>query len=155
MHNGEPCSSYDAICAVLTSIREDAREMRDEVRNVHSISESATRTLERHIERQDALEAAMAESLKDLRQEFREYRQEHETIVEELQRHAKLLERVDTNARAVANGGLTAALEKALPAVLGALGVREQARCNMWQAIVVGVIGAAAGVIGTWLSIGK
>ena len=52
-------------------------------------------------------------------------------------------------------GGLTAALEKALPAVLGALGVREQARYNMWQAIVVGGIGAAAGVIGTWLSIGK
>ncbi len=130
MHNGEPCFSHDAICAVLTSIREDVREMRN-------------------------LEAALAESLKDLRQGFGEYRQEHETIVEELQRHAELLERVDTNARAVANGGLTAALEKALPAVLGALGVREQARCNMWQAIVVGGIGAAAGIIGTWLSLGK
>ena len=134
MHNGEHCSSHDAICAVLTSIRESVREMRDEVKNVHSNSESATRTLERHIERQDALEAA---------------------LVEELQRHAELLERVDTNARAVTNGGLTAALEKALPAVLGALGVREQARCNMWQAIVVGGIGAAAGIIGTWLSLGK
>lgn len=155
MHNGEPCFSHDAICAILTSIREDVREMRNEVRNAHSNSESATRTLERHIERQDALEAALAESLKDLRQGFGEYRQEHEAIVEELQRHAELLERVDTNARAVTNGGLTAALEKALPAVLGALGVREQARCNMWQAIVVGGIGAAAGVIGTWLSIGK
>jgi len=149
VHNGEPCSSHDAICAVLTSIREDVREMRDEVRNAHSNS------LERHIERQDALEAALAESLKDLRQGFGEYRQEHETIVEELQRHAELLERVDTNASAVTNGGLTAALEKALPAVLGALGVREQARCNMWQAIVVGGIGAAAGVIGTWLSLGR
>ena len=134
MRTGEHCSSHDAICAVLTSIRESVREMRDEVKNVHSNSESATRTLERHIERQDALEAA---------------------LVEELQRHAELLERVDTNARAVTNGGLTAALEKALPAVLGALGVREQARCNMWQAIVVGGIGAAAGIIGTWLSLGK
>jgi len=138
-----------------SAIREGVREMRDEVRNAHSNSESATRTLERHIERQDALEAALAESLKDLRQGFGEYRQEHETIVEELQRHAELLERVDTNASAVTNGGLTAALEKALPAVLGALGVREQARCNMWQAIVVGGIGAAAGVIGTWLSLGR
>ena len=151
----ETCPSHDAICAVLTSIREDVREMREEVKNVHTGSETVNRTLERHIERQDALEAAMAESLKDLRQGFGEYRQEHETIVEELQRHAELLERVDLNARAVANGGLTAALEKALPAVLGALGVREQARCNMWQAIVVGGIGAAAGIIGTWLSLGK
>ena len=99
----------------------------------------------RHIERQDALEAALAESIRDLRQGFGEYRQEHETIVEELQRHAELLERVDTNARAVTNGGLTAALEKALPAVLGALGVREQARCNMWQAIVVGALAQRRG----------
>ena len=111
MHNGEPCSSHDAICAVLTSIRAGVREMRDEVRNAHSISESATRTLERHIERQDALEAALAQSLNDLREGFGEYRQEHEAIVQELQRHAELLERVDLNARAVTNGGLTAALE--------------------------------------------
>ena len=130
----EPCSSHDAICAVLTAIRESVREMRDDVKSVHAGAEAVNRVLERHIERQDALEAA---------------------LVEELQRHAELLERVDTNARAVTNGGLTAALEKALPAVLGALGVREQARYNMWQAIVVGGIGAAAGVIGTWLSIGK
>jgi len=151
----ETCPSHDAICAALTAIRESVREMRDDVKSVHAGAEAVNRVLERHIERQDALEAALAESLKDLRQGFSEYRQEHETIVEELQRHAELLERVDTNARAVANGGLTAALEKALPAVLGALGVREQARCNMWQAIVVGGIGAAAGIIGTWLSLGK
>ena len=134
MHNGEPCSNHDAICAVLTAIRESVREMRDDVKSAHAVAETVNRVLERHIERQDALEAA---------------------LVEELQRHAELLERVDLNARAVANGGLTAALEKALPAVLGALGVREQARCNMWQAIVVGGIGAAAGIIGTWLSLGK
>jgi len=155
MQQNETCASHDAICAVLTAIQESVREMRDDVKSVHAGTEAVNRVLERHIERQDALEAAMAESLKDLRQEFREYRQEHETIVEELQRHAELLEQVDTNARAVTNGGLTAALEKALPAVLGALGVREQARCNMWQAIVVGGIGAAAGVIGTWLTLGK
>jgi len=126
--------------------------MRDEVKNVHSNSESATKALERHIERQDALEAALAESIKDLRQGFGEYRQEHETIVEELQRHAELLERVDTNARAVTNGGLTAALEKALPAVLGALGVREQARCNMWQAIAVALVSAIGGGVVAWVS---
>ena len=130
----ETCPSHDAICAVLAAIRESVREMRDDVKSAHAVAETVNRVLERHIERQDALEAA---------------------LVEELQRHAKLLERVDTNARAVTNGGLTAALEKALPAVLGALGVREQARCNMWQAIVVGGIGAAAGIIGTWLSLGK
>ena len=148
MHDGEPCASHNAICAVLTAIREGVREMREEVKDVHNKSESVNKVLERHIERQDALEAALAESIRDLRQGFGEFR-------EELQRHAELLERVDTNARAVTNGGLTAALEKALPAVLGALGVREQARCNMWQAIVVGGIGAAAGIIGTWLSLGK
>ena len=122
--------------------------MREEVKDVHNNSESVNKVLERHIERQDALEAALAESIRDLRQGFGEFR-------EELQRHADILERVDSNAKAVTNGGLTSALEKTLPAVLGALGVREQARCNMWQAIVVGGIGAAAGVIGTWLSIGK
>ena len=152
MHNGEPCSSHDAICAVLTSIREGVREMRDEVKNVHSNSESATKTLERHIERQDALEAALAESIKDLRQGFGEYRQEHETIVEELQRHAELLERVDTNARAVTNGGLTRALESALPAVLQAVGVREQARMSMWQNLGVALIGAIGGGILAWVS---
>ena len=152
MHNGEPCSSHDAICAVLTSIREGVREMRDEVKNVHANSERANRTLERHIERQDALEAALAESLKDLRQGFGEYRQEHETIVEELQRHADILERVDTNARAVTNGGLTRALESALPAVLQAVGVREQARMSMWQNLGVALIGAIGGGILAWVS---
>ena len=131
MHNGEPCSSHDAICAVLTSIREGVREMRDEVKNVHSNSESATRTLERHIERQDALEAA---------------------LLEELQRHAELLERVDTNARAVTNGGLTRALESALPAVLQAVGVREQARMSMWQAIAVALVSAIGGGVVAWVS---
>lgn len=144
----ETCSSHDAICAVLTAIRESVREMRDDVKSVHAGAEAVNRVLERHIERQDALEAALAESIRDLRQGFGEFR-------EELQRHADILERVDSNAKAVTNGGLTSALEKTLPAVLGALGVREQARCNMWQAIVVGGIGAAAGIIGTWLSLGK
>lgn len=151
----EHCSSHDVICAVLTAIRESVREMRDDVKSIHAGAEAVNRVLERHIERQDALEAVLAESIRDLRQGFSEYREEHNAIVTELERHAELLERVDLNARAVANGGLTAALEKALPAVLGALGVREQARCNMWQAIVVGGIGAAAGIIGTWLSLGK
>ena len=141
----EPCSSHDAICAVLTAVREMVKEVQSDVKSVNSVAATINRTLERHIERQDALEAALAESIRDLRQGFGEYRQEHETIVEELQRHAELLERVDTNARAVTNGGLTAALEKALPAVLGALGVREQARCNMWQAIVVGALAQRRG----------
>lgn len=131
MHAGEHCSSHDAICAVLTSIRESVREMRDEVKDAHTNSETVNQTLERHIERQDALEAA---------------------LVEELQRHAELLERVDTNARAVTNGGLTRALESALPAVLQAVGVREQARMSMWQNLGVALIGAIGGGILAWVS---
>ena len=148
MHDGEPCASHNAICAVLTAIREGVREMREEVKDVHNNSERVNKLLERHIERQDALEAALAESIRDLRQGFGEYR-------EELQRHADILERVDSNAKAVTNGGLTSALEKTLPAVLGALGVREQARYSMWQAIIVGLIGVAGGLAGTWMGFGK
>lgn len=152
MHDGEPCASHNAICAVLAAIREGVREMREEVKDVHTNSETVNRALERHIERQDALEAALAQSLNTLREGFGEYRQERETIVEELQRHAELLERVDLNARAVTNGGLTSALEKALPAVLGALGVREQARMSMWQAIAVALVSAMGGAAIAWLS---
>lgn len=152
MHDGEPCASHNAICAVLTAIREGVREMREEVKDVHSNSESVTRTLERHIERQDALEAALAESLKDLRQGFSEYREEHDAIVTELERHADVLEQVNINAKAVTNGGLTRALESALPAVLQAVGVREQARMSMWQNLGVALIGAIGGGILAWVS---
>ena len=72
--------------------------------------------------------------------------------MEELQRHAELLERVDTNARAVTNGGLTRALESALPAVLQAVGVREQARMSMWQAIAVALVSAIGGGVVAWVS---
>jgi hypothetical protein len=50
MHAGEPCSSHDAICAVLTAIRESVREMRDDVKSVHAGAEAVNRVLERHSE---------------------------------------------------------------------------------------------------------
>ena len=50
VHNGEPCSNRDAICAVLTAIRESVREMRDDVKSVHAGAEAVNRVLERHSE---------------------------------------------------------------------------------------------------------
>ncbi len=152
MHNGEPCSNRDAICAVLTAIRESVREMRDDVKSVHAGAEAVNRVLERHIERQDALEAALAQSLIDLRQGFSEYREEHDAIVTELERHADVLEQVNVNAKACTNGGLTRALESALPAVLQAVGVREQAKMSMWQAIAVALVSAIGGGVVAWVS---
>jgi chromosome segregation ATPase len=148
----EPCSSHDAICAVLTAIRESVREMRDDVKSVHAGTEAVNRVLERHIERQDALEAVLAESIRDLRQGFSEYREEHNAIVTELERHADVLEQVNINSKAVTNGGLTRALESALPAVLQAVGVREQAKMTMWQNLGVALIGAIGGGILAWVS---
>ena len=46
----EPYSSHDAICAVLTSIRESVREMREDVKSVHAGAETVNRVLERHSE---------------------------------------------------------------------------------------------------------
>ena len=46
----ETCPSHDAICAVLTAIRESVREMRDDVKSVHAGAETVNRVLERHSE---------------------------------------------------------------------------------------------------------
>ena len=148
----EPFSSHDAICAVLIAIREGVREIRDDVKSVHAGAEAVNRVLERHIERQDALEAALAESIRDLRQGFSECREEHNAIVTELERHSDVLEQVNVNAKAVTNGGLTRALEAALPAVMQAMGLREQARMTMWQNLGVALIGAIGGGILAWVS---
>jgi len=148
----ETCPSHDAICVVLTAIRESVREMREDVKSAHAVAETVNRVLERHIERQDALEAALAESLKDLRQGFSEYREEHNAIVTELERHADVLEQVNINAKSATNGGLTRALEAALPAVMQAMGLREQAKMTMWQNLGVALIGAIGGGILAWVS---
>ena len=46
----ETCPSHDAICAVLTAIREGVKEMRDDVKYVHAGAEAVNRVLERHSE---------------------------------------------------------------------------------------------------------
>ena len=46
----ETCPSHDAICAVLTAIREGVKEMREDVKSVHAGAETANRVLERHSE---------------------------------------------------------------------------------------------------------
>ncbi len=148
----ETCASHDAFCAVLTAVREMVKEVQDDVKSVNSGAATVNRTLERHIERQDALEAVLAESIRDLRQSFSEYREEHNAIISELDRHADVLEQVNINAKSATNGGLTRALEAALPAVMQAMGLREQAKMSMWQNLGVALIGAIGGGILAWVS---
>ena len=136
----------------MTAVREMVKEVQSDVKSVNSEAATINRTLERHIERQDALEAVLAESIRDLRQGFSEYREEHNAIISELDRHADVLEQVNINAKSATNGGLTRALEAALPAVMQAMGVREQARMSMWQNLGVALIGAIGGGILAWVS---
>jgi len=136
----EPCKMHDSVLTITKTLRESCRQLQQ-------AQQALDGQIKEAVERQESMEGTLAQSILDLRQGMDDVRAN-------MTQYAEALQRVESATRSVTNGGLTAALETTLPAVLSALGAKEAARCSMWRDIVVAMLGAAGALITSWMTKG-